>query len=283
MRQTARLKLAEVPEERSSGSDCRRVAGLEPEAIERGEAEPARELLAGEVGVELPGLAVGEQRRRFREPVSGRAVGGGRHDLRRCEAGERFAEGCGPHRLQHEFARAQVDRRNAGRVAVRHRHDPVVLVAGNPAIRQQRAGRDRLDHLAPHDTLGQLRVFDLLADRDAMAGRDELFQVLGGRLHRHAGEGDAVPARRECDVEDPGTQLGIVEEHLVEVAHPEEENRSRVTGLDLPVLLHEGRGPFRHPAGHGPTTNAWPPSLARMPGRAAAAAARVGYAPTLTL
>ena len=38
-------------------------------------------------------------------------------------------------------------------------------------------------------------------------------------------------------------------EHLVEVTHPEEKDRVLVTRLDLPVLLHEGRG--RLPRRHG--------------------------------
>jgi hypothetical protein len=36
-------------------------------------------------------------------------------------------------------------------------------------------------------------------------------------------------------------RLGVLVEHLVEVAHPEEQDRALVPRLDLPVLLHQRR------------------------------------------
>ena len=67
----------------------------------------------------------------------------------------------------------------------------------------------------------------------------ELAEIVGRGLDRDAGERHSIAARGQGDVEDPRGELGVVEEHLVEVAHAEKENRVPVTGLDLPVLLHE--------------------------------------------
>ena len=121
------------------------------------------------------------------------------------------------------------------------RDQVVVPAAREPALLQQRARRDRLDHLAPDDPLGQLRVLDLLADGHAEPGAHQLPQVLGGRLDRHAGERDAVAAAGERDAQQLGGALGVVEEHLVEVAHAEEQDRVLVPRLDVAVLQHERR------------------------------------------
>ena len=101
----------------------------------------------------------------------------------------------------------------------------------------------------PFATLG---ILDLLADRDAIAVLHEPAQILLARLHRHAGERHfgraAVVARRERQAEHARRRLGVVVEHLVEVAHPEEQDRALMPRLDLPVLLHQRR---RDGAAHG--------------------------------
>ena len=88
-----------------------------------------------------------------------------------------------------------------------------------------------------------LRILDLLADRDAIALLHEPAQILLSRAHRHSGERylrrAAVVARRQRETEDARGRLGVVVEHLVEVAHPEEQDRALMPRLDLPVLLHQ--------------------------------------------
>ena len=101
------------------------------------------------------------------------------------------------------------------------------------------AGRHRLDDLAADEPARQLRVLHLLADGDAVPGADQLPQVLRRRLHRHAGERHAVAAGGERDLQDSGRQLGVLVEHLVEVAHPIEQDGVRMLRLHLaPVLEH---------------------------------------------
>src|SRR5690606_16540493 len=46
---------------------------------------------------------------------------------------------------------------------------------------------------------------------------------------------------REREIEDAGRDLGVVEEGLVEVAHPEEEDGVGLRGLERPVLLEHRR------------------------------------------
>ena len=61
-------------------------------------------------------------------------------------------------------------------------------------------------------------------------------------MHRHAGHHDRLPgtlaARGQRDVEQPVRAPRVVEEQLVEVAHPVEHERVRMLRLDAKVLLH---------------------------------------------
>jgi hypothetical protein len=119
-------------------------------------------------------------------------------------------------------------------------------------LRQQRARRDRLYDLAPHQALGQPRVLDLLADRDAMSGRDQLSQVFRGGLDRDPRQRDAVAARGERDVEDPRGEGRVLMEHFVEIADAIKENRLRMLRLHVPpVLEHRGSGGAGRLSAHG--------------------------------
>jgi hypothetical protein len=98
-----------------------------------------------------------------------------------------------------------------------------------------------------------------------VAGGNELTEIVGRGLHRNTGQRHPIAPGGEGDVEHPRAELGVLEEHLVEIAHPEKENRVPVTGLDLPVLLHQ-RGAARvgRATGHGSfTTKGDPPNLLR--------------------
>ena len=94
-------------------------------------------------------------------------------------------------------------------------------------------------------------VFQLFGDGDAEALADQGEEVAFGSMDRNAAHGDGVakvePAFGEGDVEGGGGGNGVVEEHLVEVAHPVEEERAGVLGLDLQILRHHRRdGVFSH-------------------------------------
>ena len=66
----------------------------------------------------------------------------------------------------------------------------------------ERAGRDQPHDVAAHDALGAAllrlrRILDLLADRDAVAERDQPMQIFVGALDRHAAHRD-VAGRDAC-------------------------------------------------------------------------------------
>ena len=137
----------------------------------------------------------------------------------------------------------------AGRRQPRARDGEQIVVALGVEQRVfgERAGRDQAHHVAPHHALGAAllrlgRVLELLAHRDAVAERDQAVQIFVGALDRHAAHRDVaaqmLAALGEHDAERARGGLGVVEEHLVEIAHPVEQQAVRIGGLDLDVLLH---------------------------------------------
>ena len=78
-----------------------------------------------------------------------------------------------------------------------------------------------------------------------MAQRDEPVEIFVGALDRHAAHRDVhsqmLAALGQHDTERPARDLGVLEEHLIEIAHPVEEQAIRIGGLDLEILLHHGR------------------------------------------
>src|SRR6185437_4685052 len=124
-------------------------------------------------------------------------------------------------------------------------NDEIVLATVEKIVGKSDAWRDGLDDLAAHHALGELRILDLLADRDAEPLLNETTHVVGRRLHGHAGERNlrraAVVARGERQSEGSRRQLGIIIKHLIELAHAKEQNRVLMAILDLAVLLHERR------------------------------------------
>ena len=138
-----------------------------------------------------------------------------------------------------------------------------------------RARRDQphdvaLDDRLQSSLLGFRRVFELLADRDAMAERDQAVEIIVGALDRHAAHADVfavvLAPFGEHDAERPARDLRVVEEQLVEIAHPVEEQAVGIGRLDLEILRHHrreaSRGAFGIRAGaggvhgHGPSKSA---------------------------
>ena len=270
MRQAARLELARIPQQRSGGAQGGAIPGLNAEPVERSEPVGADQVLPGELGVEFPGLALGDRDRVRSE----RGAAAGRHDdLGRLEARERDGKVGGEDALPDELAGGEIQRGDAGALAPRGAGDEeVVPFARQPVLGEHGARGDGLDHRPAHESLGELRVLHLLADRDAVALGDEAAQVLGRRLDGHPGErdlgGTAVVARGEGQAQLARGELGVVLEHFVEVAHPEEQNGLRIPSLDLAVLLHQRRvgrvglrDPGRRRGRHGSSTmNGCPPT-----------------------
>ena len=289
LRQAARLQFARVLEQCPRRAEGRPVGIADPEAFEPPQSETPRNLLGGLVGVELPRFTLCDHELAAR----GWHLPPLRHDdLARVEAGERDLEVIHGHGLQDELAGRQIQRREPDRIAGEDRHQEVVACAVQPLVGEDRAGAHRLDHLAPHHPLGVLWILHLLANGYPVAAFHEAPQVPVGGLDRHARQrdlgGGAAVAARECQAQFPSGELRVVEEHLVEVAHAEKQNRIGMARLDCAVLLHQrGLGLRRRalPSAHccSSTTNGLPPSRCLSSATSRWAALRSGKRPTRTL
>jgi hypothetical protein len=182
---------------RPCGAERRRVVSRNSEPVQRGQPIGPRQVFAGQVSIEFPRLAAGDGRMSGRHTALGR-----QHQLACFIPGERGLEVLGRHDFQDQCACRDVQRSEPRRRAagVEGKH-VVVAVFDQPVVGEHGPGRNGFDHSAPHDTLGEFWVFDLLGDRDAVSLRDEAAQVFGGGLDGDAGQGDfgraAIVARGE--------------------------------------------------------------------------------------
>ena len=144
----------------------------------------------------------------------------------------------------------QASAKRASSSPVRRARDAEQIIVA-PRVEQrvfgERAGGDQAHHVAPHHALGAAllrlgRVLELLADRDAVAERDQAVQIFVGALDRHAAHRDVgaqmLAALGQHDAERARGDFGVLEEQFVEIAHPVEQQAVRIGGLDLDVLLH---------------------------------------------
>ena len=146
-------------------------------------------------------------------------------------------------------------RRGAG---ARDREQIIVGAGVEQRVFGQRARRDQPHHVAAHHALvaarpRRRRILGLFAHRDPMAGRDQPVQIILGALHRHAAHRDVqalmLAALGQHDAERLRGDLGVLEEQLVEIAHPVEQQQPGMGGLDLEVLLHHRRDARRRLGG----------------------------------
>ena len=109
----------------------------------------------------------------------------------------------------------------------------------------QGAGGQDADDLAAQRSLApalflRFRVLDLLADGDPVPGGDQPREISVHGMHRHPAHRDvaAVTLAALCqgDAKRRRTGFCILEEHLVEIAHPVEKQRIRVRLFDREVL-----------------------------------------------
>jgi hypothetical protein len=175
---------------------------------------------------------MGVDARKRRRELAGRAFGDDEFRGRNVDPGQPDAVG---------------SRRGA---APRDRQQVIVGPGVEQGVFGQRARRHQTHHAAAHHALVAAgprrgRILGLLADRDAMACRDQPVQIVLGALHRDAAHRDVqalmLAAFRQHDAERPGGDFGILEEQFVEVAHPVEQQQPGMGGLDLEVLLHHRR------------------------------------------
>ena len=239
-----------------------------PEAFERRNAEIVREAARRGGGVarvtaeRRDRRAIGGEKRAERRIVAKRFR---RDDLARLHArkrGSKFALAAFAH---DKDARRYIEVRETvapaavGAAQSRHRREGVGAGWIEQRVFRDRAGRHEPRHVAPHDRLRAAflrlrRIFELLADGDAMAERDELLQIVVGALHRHAAHGNilaqVLAALREHDAERARRDLRVVEKQFVEIAHAVEEQAVGIGRLDLDILRdHRRRAGLRFVVG----------------------------------
>ena len=146
---------------------------------------------------------------------------------------------------RHETARRDLHPGQPDRIARRNGGQVVALAGIEQGVIGDRAGRDDPRHFALYQSLGQLGVFDLFADGSPQAGGDQFAQVafqlvVGEAGHRHTVL--ALVARGEGQIEHAGGGLRVVVEHLIEVAHAEQQQGVGACPFGLFVLSHHGGG-----------------------------------------
>ena len=118
-----------------------------------------------------------------------------------------------------------------------------------PVLGQRAGGHDPHDRAldrplaAAPPRLG--RVLDLLADRDLEAGADQPREICIAGMNRHAAHRDIgavmLAALGQRDVERRRRGDRVIEKQLVEIAHPEKQQATGMSALDLVVLRHDRR------------------------------------------
>ena len=148
--------------------------------------------------------------------------------------------------IQIEFARGDVAQRAASEIPAKADRQDVVRPAVLQHVRlDDRARRDHAGDLPLHQSLGQRRIGHLLADGHLVALRNQLLQIGLHGVERNAAHrralAQAAVAAGQRQFQLLRNQLRVVEEHLIEIAQPEEQDRVRILLLDLEILLHHGR------------------------------------------
>ena len=156
------------------------------------------------------------------------------------------------HRLQPHLASRHVEPSEAERALSLGDGGEIVVPAGiEQAVLGERAGRDdahdvALDHRVRAPLARRRRVFQLLANGDPVAARDQPMKILFRRVHRHARHRDIaaqmLASLGQRDIQGRGRYHCIVEEQLVEIPHPVKQQAVSVGALDPPILIHHRRG-----------------------------------------
>ena len=145
-----------------------------------------------------------------------------------------------------ELARTDVEERHtAGLLAEMDGAEEVVLLVVEYVVGHRDAWSHQFSDAALDELLCQLRVFQLVADGDALAGPDEFRQV---RIEGMIGEARhcetlssrilAIVAMRQGDAQYLGGDDRILGIRLVEVTATEQQQRLRVLRLEVIELFH---------------------------------------------
>ena len=271
MRERLALGVLGITQQGRSGSlGCAQILCVE--TCQADDTELLAQLAGAERGIELPGRAVGDGASCARQR-GGHMVAIDQH-LGRTQPRQPRAQLTLAALGQAEFATGQRQPGQAEALALLgDGQQQCVALVGQQLGVGHRAGGDDAHHLALDRALGGGDIADLFAQRHRLTELDELGEVTLDRMHRHAGHhhrlAGTVAARGECDVEQAIGLACIVEEQLVEVAHPVEHQRVGELGLDAQVLLHHrcvgGEGAVVEQGGHvGPVPDQSDASALRM-------------------
>lgn len=122
-------------------------------------------------------------------------------------------------------------------------------IVGDFGIEERVFGQRARSHdprdFAFDEPLGLLRIFDLLADCRPVTGPNQLLQVAIECVIREARHRDRigralVPAG-QSQPQHPRSNLGVLVEQLIKIAHPKQQQRPRILGFHLQIPLHHRR------------------------------------------
>jgi hypothetical protein len=154
-------------------------------------------------------------------------------------------------RQRAQLSGRRVEQRQRRAILVqRQRRQPEWVARLQRVFIDQRARRDQPDDLAPHQLLAGTGHLHLIADGHLVSGRDQPRDVAARRMVRHARHRHpivALGAAGQRDAEKLRGHPRIVEEELVEIAQPEEEQRVLRLRFGLVVLPQHRRDRGRRP------------------------------------
>ena len=112
---------------------------------------------------------------------------------------------------------------------------------------RQGAGRHDTDHLPAHQPARLPGRLHLLADRNPETLADEAHDVCVGSVMRDTAHRNGIAVRvaaagRERQIQGAGAGHRVLVEHLVEIAHPKENQSLGILALGIEVLPHRRRG-----------------------------------------
>ena len=125
-----------------------------------------------------------------------------------------------------------------------HGSQIVVLPHFQYIIVERHTWRYEFGYATPHNAFGHGGVFELVADGYALARPHKFGQIGVERMVRKTCQlflRPAIVAAREDNAQNTTGPDGIFAEGLVKIAHPKQQQRTRIFGLDLVVLTIERR------------------------------------------
>ena len=254
------LGLERVTQDRARGADRRfvlAVADGEAEAFQRFHRELRRQRFERVLSAEVPTRACGQ-----REPAGGelgelrmhRAIALLRvHQFARRDAGDLIAKRANRTRQHAERASGNFDGGDVRLGGIEQdRRNPIARATVEQRLVDERSGREYARDRAFNHALRVLRILHLFADRHPMAHRNKPADVALGGVVGHARHRQPFGALSQRDRQQTMGEHGVAVEHLIEVAHPEEENAVGVFGLGTAVLAHRRGGEMRVQRGVNP-------------------------------